>query len=171
MRPWPALIPVCFLAACVSIPRVTDLPEHLPPVSWYVAAWQDDSANQQYQSLDEYLVWVRRFYEGFNIAPGWDDLTRQVLERIPASDQEVVSSRLFELGRTISVEWAKSNEERLIDTRNAAVWRDALQEALSQGDLDNYLDRVDADVSAILAGSLAGEEIRFERYYVDEFDF
>jgi hypothetical protein len=82
-----------------------------------------------------------------------------------------VSSRLFELGRTISVEWAKSNEERLIDTRNAAVWRDALQEALSQGDLDNYLDRVDADVSAILAGSLAGEEIRFERYYVDEFDF
>jgi hypothetical protein len=171
MRAWSAIIPVFFLAACVTAPQVADWPDHLPPVSLYVAAWQDDAPNQQYQSLDDYLVWVRRFHQGFNIAPGWDDLTRQVMERIPEKDRDEVGRRLFELGRRLSVEWAKSNEERLIDTRMAAVWRDALQEALSLGDLDNYLDRVEADVAVILESKLEGGEIRFERYYVDELDF
>jgi hypothetical protein len=168
------LLPLAFvllLSACVTAPRVADWPGHLPPVSLYEEAWEADESNQQYQNFEEYLLWVRRFHEGFNIAPGWDDLTRQVLERIPQDQHEIVAGRLYELGRHISVEWAKDNAARLIDTRNAAIWRDALQEALSQDDLDNYLDRVEADVAAILDGSLAGSEIQFERYYVDEFDF
>lgn len=166
----PALLAL-LLAACASAPRVADWPTQIPPVSFYVDAWEADESNQQYQDLDEYLLWVRRFHEGYNIAPGWDQLTRQVLERIPASDHEEVSARLYSIGREISLEWAKDNEVRLIDTRNAAIWRDALQEALSQNDLDNYLDRVEEDVEAMLQGRLTHSDIEFERYYVDEFDF
>ena len=83
----------------------------------------------------------------------------------------MIGNRLYELGRIISVEWAKHNDVRLIDTRNAAIWRDALQESLSKNDLDNYLERVEADIAAMLAGTLTRSDIEFERYYVDEFDF
>jgi hypothetical protein len=58
-----------------------------------------------------------------------------------------------------------------LDTRTAAVWRDALLEALAQDDLDAYLLRLEQDVAALMNGELANDTIRFERYYVDEFDF
>jgi hypothetical protein len=60
----------------------------------------------------------------------------------------------------------------LIDTRSASVWRDALIEAISVGDLDNYMLLFESDVSEILAGSLDKEEISFTRYYEEEvFEF
>ena len=165
------LLLLAALSSCSTTPRVEDWPDNMPPVSYYVDAWQLDESNQRLQVLDDYLVWIRRFYEGFNIAPGWFNLTEQVFERLPASRHEVIGNRLYELGRIISVEWAKHNDVRLIDTRNAAIWRDALQESLSKNDLDNYLERVEADIAAMLAGTLTRSDIEFERYYVDEFDF
>jgi hypothetical protein len=75
------------------------------------------------------------------------------------------------LGRHIGGEWAKHNDVRRLNTRTAAVWRDALLEALRQNDLDAYLLRLEEDVAAMLSGQLGNDAIRFERYYVDEFDF
>jgi len=47
-----------------------------------------------------------------------------------------------------------------------------LIEAVSIGDLENYMQRFEADVNAILAGTLSQEEIEFSRYYEEEgFEF
>src|SRR5690606_37096368 len=126
---------------------------------------------QRVQAEDDYLLWVTRFYTGNGPVPGWLDMTEQVLERLPLEQHANVEARLFELGGRIGMEWAKDNSVRRINTRAAGVWRDALLEALAQDDLDAFLDRLSADVDALLNGTLDGDAIRFERYYVDEFDF
>jgi hypothetical protein len=159
------------LTACALRPPALVWPEGIPPQSVFRAEWRQTPANQSLQSEDNYLLWVTRFYEGFSGVPGWLDMTEQVLERLPASEHEWVAARLLELGGRIGREWAKDNAVRVLNTRSAAVWRDALLEALARDELEAYLDRLSQDVDALLAGELTNDLIRFERYYVDEFDF
>jgi hypothetical protein len=136
----------------------------------FSAEWQASAAARALQSEDEYLEWVLRFYEGYTGVPGWLDMTEQVLGRLPVQDRERIGARLSELGARIGREWAKDNTVRRLDTRSAAAWRDALLEALSRNELDGYLDRLTVDVDALLTGALDKSAIRFERYYIDEFD-
>lgn len=165
------LILTALLAACAS--RAPDIawPDDIPPRAQFSAEWQRSTANQPLQDEAEYLLWVTRFYNGYGAVPGWLAMTEQVLQRVDEAERAVTRARLFELGGRIGAEWAKDNSVRKLTTRSAGVWRDALLEALSQGELGDYLDRLSMDVDALLAGELDNEAIVFERYYVDEFDF
>lgn len=159
---------IIFLSSCVSSP--SSWPDTLPKVSTFQANWKQDVANQSIQDEGEYLLWVQRFYEGFNAVPGWIDMTRQVLTRLPEEERAVASEQLAALGLKISGEWAKDNSVRLIDTSTVATWRDALQESLSRMEFASYLVLLNQDLAALLGGALAPETINFERYYTDEFD-
>ena len=159
---------ITFLGACVSTPSTW--PDTLPPVSNFQTNWKLDTANQTIQSEEEYLSWVQRFYEGFNAVPGWNDMTRQVLMRVPPEEQANARVQLAALGEKISGEWAKDNSVRRIETKTVAIWRDALQESLSRMELNSYLMLVNQDLSALLDGRLIADDITFERYYTDEFD-
>jgi hypothetical protein len=159
------------LVACGTVtPSSVDWPEELPRRSLFVAAWEADAANRQLQDLDNYLDWVQRFYIGNNLVPGWTTMTRELQARVTPLRWQAVEPRMQALGERIAAEWAKDNSLRRINTRCAAVWRDALQESLVRDDLDGFLTRLEADVTALLDGSLVADQIRFERYYVDEFD-
>lgn len=166
-----ALLGLLFVGGCAVRETQVPWPPELPPRTWFVQQWRQDDANRELQSQADYLLWVTRFYQGFNVAPGWLSMMQRVEARIPPEHWAQVRPVLQELGRSIGSEWAKDNAVRRIDTRTAATWRDALQEALSQHDLDAFLVRLQQDVSALLAGELDARLIRFERYYTDEFDF
>lgn len=159
------------LVACAARPPAESWPGELPPRSYFQQQWRTDEANRELQSQADYLLWVERFYAGFNLVPGWLGMMEQVRGRVTEPEWRSIEPRLQELGRRIGSEWAKDNVRRRIDTRIASVWRDALVEALSQRDLDDYLTRLEQDVTALLRGELARDSIRFERYYIDEFDF
>lgn len=165
------LLTVTLLTGCAGFVPELRWPDELPARSYFVRQWQEDSANQQYQDREEYLLWVTRFYQGYNMVPGWLEMKEQVSGRIPAARQDAVREQLMTLGARIGSEWAKNNKVRVINTRCVAVWRDALIESLAQDDLFNYLDRVEEDVEALLAGRLDAEQVRFERYYEDDFEF
>jgi hypothetical protein len=165
------LIMILFcLSGCSLISTDLQWPEPAYPQEYFLAAFRADEATGQYQTEDDYLMWVTRFYDGYSLAPGWLNLTRQVLERLEEPYSSEVSGRLYIIGGIIGSEWAKDNDVRLLDTRNASVWRDALIEALDRNDLDDYMIRVENDVASIMAGELTKEDIFFERYYIDEFD-
>lgn len=164
------LILTVALAACAVRPPQLVWPDGIPPQAFFRTEWQTATSNQELQSEAEYLVWVTRFYEGYTPVPGWLDMTEQVLARLPQSEHAWVTARLLELGGRIGREWAKDNTVRHINTRAAAVWRDALLEALARDELDDYLGRLSGDIDALLSGTLDNEVIRFERYYIDEFD-
>lgn len=160
------------LSACAFIQPSGDWPEQLPQQDFFVDYYQGSIENQLYQDLDSYLDWVRVFYLGNPLSPGWLKLTDDLLMEAPANKQQEYADLMAELGQAICAEWAQSNRVRLIDTRSASVWRDALLEAVSLGDLLNYMQRFEADVYAILSGSLSKEEIEFSRYYEEEvFEF
>ncbi len=137
---------------------------------FFFTAWEADAPNSNLQTRTQYMEWVVRFYNGAANLPGWSQMTEQVLARLPAEKQGSVAAQLSTLGKRIGAEWAKDNSVRLIDTRIGAVWRDALLEALSENDVDNYLARLTADLDALLKRQLAPDTIQFERYYKDEFD-
>ncbi|MEY4642247.1 MAG: hypothetical protein RLZZ227_2241 [Pseudomonadota bacterium] len=159
------------LTACATRVVEPPWPAGVPARSLFVAEWQASENDHELQSEADYLQWVERFYVGYSGVPGWLDMTRQVLDRLPPEDRERTAARLSELGARIGGEWAKDNAVRRVNSRAAAVWRDALLEALARDELDQYLDLLAADVDALLAGDLSGDAIHFERYYVDEFDF
>jgi hypothetical protein len=159
------------LTACATRAPDVSWPEGAAPIELFRAEWRGNPALQRVQDENDYLEWVERFYTGNGPVPGWLGMTQQVLERLPPGRHEYVSTRLYDLGGRIGAEWAKDNSLRRVNTRAAGVWRDALLEALAQDDLDAFLERLSADVDALLAGSLDNDTIRFERYYVDEFDF
>jgi len=157
------------LCSCASAP--VSWPSTLPPLSYFQANWENDAANQQVQPETEYLLWIQRFYEGFNTVPGWFELETQVLARLPPDERASAAEQLAALGLKISGEWAKDNSVRRIETSTVATWRDALQESLSRMELDSYLMLLTQDIAALLDGSLTSDDITFERYYIDEFDF
>jgi hypothetical protein len=160
---------IAVLTACAVRAPEPDWPAGIPPRALFEAEWRSSPDNHPLQSQDEYLLWVTRFYLGYGAVPGWLTMTAQVLQRIPESQHDAIEARLLELGGRIGGEWAKDNSVRLLSTRSAGVWRDVLLEALARNELDAYLDRLSTDVDALLSGALHNDEIRFERYYIDEF--
>lgn len=171
LKPGFILLMTTLLVSCVAHVHDSDWIEDVPARSYFQKHWQSDSANQQLQNEDEYLVWVQRFYQGFKLAPGWLELTKQIENGIPAKERKRVHRILTELGGKICAEWAKNNKVRKINSRSAAIWRDAVRESLAQDDLYPFLERLERDINNMLAGKLSNDQIYFERYYVDQFDF
>ncbi len=166
-----SLFLLVLISACAVRAPVDTWPADIPARNYFQKQWRADAANKSVQDREDYLLWVVRFYQGYQLAPGWLDMMEQVNVRVPAEERVQVRAALFELGSIIGGEWAKDNGVRKVSTRSAAVWRDALLESLSQDDLHPYLDKLQQDVEALMSGSLGNDEIVFERYYVDEFDF
>jgi hypothetical protein len=166
------LIPLfLFLGACVLREPVTQWPDGIPARAFFVEQWQQDAVNRDIQPIEDYLLWINRFYQGFNLVPGWLQVIERVSSRVAVEESATVRLQLEGLGRRIGSEWAKDNQVRKLNTRMAAVWRDALIEALAQDDLQAYIARMSQDVEGIMAGALQGDDIQFERYYLDEFSF
>lgn len=161
---------VLFLSSCAML-GAGQWPEGAPARAFFERQYQADAINQARQSEDDYLMWVERFYTGLDPVPGWLEMTRRVLAGLEEPPRMEVEGRLFELGRRLSAEWAKDNAVRGLDSRMVNVWRDALVEALARDDVLDYLERVEEDIDRLLAGSLEPDDIYFERYYVDDFEF
>ncbi len=165
-------ITILILPACSILQPPEYWPKELPPEEYFVDAYQVATDNQPYQEMDSYLNWIKVFYLGSALSPGWLQLTEDLLYETSADKKLEYTEKMEVLGRLIGAEWAKNNAVRLIDTRCASVWRDTLIEAVEIDDLDNYMQRFEADVNAIFAGSLSKKDIIYTRYYEEKaFEF
>jgi hypothetical protein len=161
------------LGACATTPPTEQTwPASAPPLEHFERVYAADPANQAVQSRDEYLVWIVRFYEGWELyRQGWQDVTREVLEAVADSpDHAYVQSAMARLGKRISAEWAKDSRDRRIRTPTVVAWGTALQHSVQQAEVADLVRRVEADVTDLLAGRLDPREIRFERYYPESDD-
>tara|TARA_B110000495_G_C22721503_1_gene423823 strand:- start:115 stop:645 length:531 start_codon:yes stop_codon:yes gene_type:complete len=165
------LVLLCYglmLSACSIFQAPGDWPKQMPSQDYFVDYYQRSTENKLYQDQESYLEWVQTFYLGSRLSPGWLQLTEDLLYETRTNKQQEYTELMALLGQRIGAEWAQSNGVRLIDTRSAGVWRDALFEAVYLGDLENYLQHFEADVNSILAGELNKEIIQFSRYYEEE---
>lgn len=162
MKPLALLSLLLLLQACVS---TTDWPASLPERSVFNAAYQADHENRAIQTRDEYLTWVRRFYEGFGPMPlGWNDMTAVVLSDLEGELYRKVASRRDLLGALISAEWAKDNSVRNIDSAMLNLWGAVILSVPDTTQRVAALDLLIADAQALLDGRLFPEDINDQRY-------
>jgi hypothetical protein len=158
------------LVSCRAPIEITDWPDTLPPARVFIALYEQDEENKSLQKLENYLLWIKRFYLGYQIAPGWLEI-EGAIEDYTGERWSEYCSFLEQLSIKISSEWAQDNSVRKINSRTAAIWRDALVEAMAQDKLDQFLQQFTADVEDLLSGELSTQEVRFTRYFEDDFAF
>ena len=162
------------LSACYTTTQQKDnWPDNIPDRAIFVDAYNSQVAEGKNDtSLRSHLVWVKRFYRGLTIYPGWNDMTEMVLDHLadqPAKTRNDMSERLSALGQKICIEWAQSNKTRNIDSANVNTWGISLRKAVKQeGKLFPFLAQVERDVDALIARELNMRSITSDRYFPEE---
>ena len=104
-------------------------------------------------------LWYRRFWTG-NCAglpflrcmsgkPNWNDIAGKLVARAPEAQRADVTARACELGRQISLEWSRPQNERRIDTRDLRMFNETFAET---PDVEVALKAVEAEVRQKLVG-------------------
>ncbi len=147
-----------------------DWPNELPTYDTFLDDYRRDPTNARYQTLAQYLSWVKRFYLGWELYPrGWVHLSQDLLFRIddPLLAAEL-KDRLANLSAVIASEWAKDNRVRHIDTRQVSIWGNALLTSLRYGETLSIPERVTEDVHDLLNNRISSEVITENRFYAEE---
>lgn len=146
-----------------------DWPSEVPNKNRFLAVYNKDPINKAMQTPEEYLLWVERFYMGWEIyRRGWLKTTNELMAEIEPAKQAEYKKKMNKLGFAICSEWAKKSKTRRIYTRHVSVWGNALVESLDRGEYDQLVERVQADVDALLAHKLEPDLITASRYYPED---
>jgi hypothetical protein len=169
-----AIISLALLfAGCATQKRIDHgWPADIPPRSYFESVYAADTANQQVQSETDYLVWVVRYYEGWELyRRGWKKATNELLTNIDdPTETEYLTDKMAGIGRSIAGEWAKKSNRRVIHTRHVSVWGNALLEAVARGEELQLVDSIERDVNKLLDKKLPLDAITLERYYARKDD-
>ena len=109
--------------------------------------YEQDAANRQRQSFEEYSDWVKTFYEGkrFPPVPGWRKREEDLLRHHHANHE--LRHALHETGRLLASEWAKDNGVRRVSTNDLQAWGKRFESAAKDPvALRAALDEVQAEV-------------------------
>jgi len=140
-------------------------PEQIPQQGYFKQLYREDGGNKVRQSEVEYLVWVARFYEGWEMMPiGWDDISESVLVDLEPVQFSTIDGHLERIGARISSEWAKDNEVRQIDSRMLSLWASVMQAEYSAEYRIAAVQVIARDVDDILSGELPMEQVTKDRY-------
>jgi hypothetical protein len=163
------------LFACSSqkLARNENWPSNMPERSYFVQAYEADDANKKIQTEQEYMTWIVRFYNGWELyGRGWTKMTDELLAQIddPAEAREI-RWKMDRIGRLVSAEWAKKSDARRIYLRQVSIWGNALLESLDRDQALELVTQVDRDVDDLLAHKIKPTVITAERYFAaDEED-
>ena len=161
---------LCFalLTACATQPpQQANWPTDIPPREFFIAHYESDLENKEDQDVDEYLLWVIRFYNGWELyRNGWSKVTEDSLYGVtdPVLAQEI-RTKMGLIGEGIACEWAKNKKDRRILTRHIVVWGNALVESIKRDQELPLINRVLADVNNLLLNQVALDEVKAERYF------
>jgi hypothetical protein len=154
------------VGGCAVLPVAEpEWPNQAPQQAYFVHAYDEDPKNKSMQTRDEYLNWVRQFYLGSDLSPfGWLDLQHALLQTTEAPLRAKVADKVRRLGQKIAAEWAKDNRLRRITSTMLFLWSQIIQEAAETGSHLAAIDRIEADVVALVDGRLPAKAIDAERY-------
>jgi hypothetical protein len=153
------------LSACTHLKD--QWPDQVPSRSQFIKSYNSDQPNKSVQTEQEYLLWVQRFYLGWEIyRRGWLQVTDELVAEVKdPTEKRIARKKMKNLGLKISREWAKKSKHRRIYTRHVAIWGNALLESLDKGESITLIDKVTSDVNALLAHKLEPKMITENRYY------
>jgi hypothetical protein len=154
------------VAGCAVVPVAGPRwPDEAPEQAYFARAYDEDPANKEVQTRDAYIDWVKQFYSGSVLYPyGWLELQHWLLRATVASSREETADKVRRLGQEIAAEWAKDNRLRRISSAMLVLWSEVIQKAVETGSQLAAIDRIEADVIAILDRRLPPEAINAKRY-------
>lgn len=158
------------LAGCASYPQIVEnWSADMPPSRIFIAEYSRDVDNQAEQSIENYLMWVKRFYQGWVVYDrGWINMSAELSEEISDPvERKKAQEKIHQIGLLIAPEWAKEKESRYIKTSAVSEWGESLLEALSRGQVLELMDSVVKDIALLKGSELTSEEITIERYFPD----
>jgi hypothetical protein len=99
-------------------------------VGWYTPTENDfrreyerDTTNQKLQTWNQYWSWVTTFYNGTKLYPGWSSQAQSTIRLVKSKQKQAeLIVLLNELGKQISMEWAKDREAGKISTADLIRW-------------------------------------------------
>ena len=158
------------LTACSSTPThlgADSWPENLPPKSYFIARYQQDPRQQDISSQENYLLWIKRFYFGWELyGRGWLKATRELVETLPNDDdKKEAKKKSLLIAKRVAPEWAKDRRYRVINTRHLIIWGNALNESTVKKEQLLILDRILEDVNTLLDRKIQPGDIASNRYY------
>ena len=159
------LIMTTLLVGCQSLGDGENWPEDVPERQQFLEAYHADAENQQEQTQQQYLNWIVRFYQGWDLmSTGWNELTPAVLMGMSGDTLAAAEDESHYLGVAISSEWAKDNSVRDINTAMLSLWGTVMLSIEEPPERLVALRQIGEDVDAIKRGELMAEEITDERY-------
>ncbi|MDX1490357.1 MAG: hypothetical protein R3332_03665 [Pseudohongiellaceae bacterium] len=159
------LLLLVLLQSCSSTRVIEDWPSQLPEQAYFLDVYHADEKNRQLQSELDYLTWVVRFYQGWELMPtGWKDLRENMLFGLVGADLKQMQQELRYLGAQISAEWAKDNSVRKIDTAMLSLWGSVIQSDFALEARKSSMQLITEDVERVLDGSLEAEAVNEQRY-------
>lgn len=162
------LVGLFLLSACATrSQQASSWPSDMPSREFFVAHYESDVENKDGQDVDEYLLWVLRFYKGWELySNGWSNVTEDSLHGVtdPVLAQEI-RTKMNLIGEGIACEWAKNKKDRRILTRHVVVWGNALIESIKRDQELPLINRVLADVNGLLVNQVAMDDVKAERYF------
>lgn len=161
------LVSSLFGCSTQKLARDENWPATMPERAFFVKAYEADEANKKVQAQQEYLTWIVRFYNGWELyGRGWTKMTNELLVQIddPAEAKEI-KTKVDRIGRLVSAEWAKKSDTRTIYLRHVSIWGNALLESLDRDQALELVNRVNQDVDGLLAHKIKPAVITAERYF------
>jgi hypothetical protein len=161
-----ALTVMLALSGCsASVRKADSWPSQLPARHHFLQIYAADQNNAAIQPREQYLTWVRRFFEGSELyAWGFLDLEALVLDGMEGEAAVSLKRKLDDVGTKIGGEWAKDRSVKRISTVMLSIRAEAIQNALAAGSVEPLMDRIRSDVAAVLSGELVAAEITPDRY-------
>lgn len=170
------LLLVMSLFACTSnkvAHQKVPWPSEMPSRAYFLKIYEADEVNKQIQTKEEYLTWIVRFYNGWELyRRGWIKMTNELVAQVEDPSQvKEIRYKIDRIGRLVSGEWAKKSDTRTIYLRHVSVWGNALLESLDRNEALPLINRVNQDVDDLLAHKISADVITAERYFpIDEDD-
>lgn len=164
------LILIFLLSACVTAPKAEQWPENMPPRSYFTDYYAQDKAHQKALSQQDYLTWIYRFYNGWELySRGWLQATDEMADSLSTPEDKAHSRELMqEIGLLIAPDWAKSDPYRTITIRHVALWGNVILQSMVDDQQFPMLYQIRSDVKQLLAGELDPKIVKKSRYVADE---
>lgn len=163
------LMLVSSLFACTTqkLARDENWPETMPPRAFFVQTYEADEINRRIQTEQEYMTWIVRFYNGWELyGRGWTKMSNELLAQIDdPAEVDTIKYKIDRIGRLVSAEWAKKSDTRTIYLRHVSIWGNALLESLDRDQALELVIKVNQDVDDLLAHKIKPAVITAERYF------
>lgn len=136
----------------------------MPSEAFFERVYREDAKNRERQTLEDYMIWVLRFYEGYQINPGWKRVEEQIARDLTQDEYLLLLPKVSHLGQVVCAEWAKSNGTRRISVEHVVIWIDVLKQGKKAKRLEATIERLLSDVEGIVVGRIDSKSIRRADY-------